>query len=45
MSGSTLFIGNLAPETRARAIGQEFERFGTLIRCEIPLGKNGESKG
>jgi RNA recognition motif-containing protein len=44
MSRATLYVGGLQPDTRAARIGQEFERFGTLIRCDIPT-INGLSKG
>jgi len=44
MSRATLYVGGLQPDTRAARIGQEFERFGALIRCDIPT-INGLSKG
>jgi RNA recognition motif-containing protein len=36
MRGTTLFVGGLDPNTTATAVAREFERFGKLIRCDIP---------
>lgn len=39
-----LFIHGLNPEIRARDLGQEFERYGPIVRCDIPSNKDGRSK-
>eukprot|EP01127_Copromyxa_protea_P010153 TRINITY_DN244_c0_g2_i1.p1 TRINITY_DN244_c0_g2~~TRINITY_DN244_c0_g2_i1.p1 ORF type:complete len:243 (-),score=55.49 TRINITY_DN244_c0_g2_i1:35-763(-) len=43
-NGCTLFVGGLSPNTRASDVGHEFERFGPLKRCDIPMS-NGRSRG
>lgn len=41
---NTLFIGGLAFSTRARDVAIKFERYGKLIRCDIPT-PGGRSRG
>jgi hypothetical protein len=33
---TTLYISNLLPETRAKDISDLFDKYGKLIRCDIP---------
>jgi arginine/serine-rich splicing factor 2 len=40
----TIFVGGIHPDTRARDLAREFERFGPILRCEIPT-PGGVSKG
>lgn len=41
---NTLFVGGLSFQTRARDVAREFERFGKLVRCDIPT-PGGRSRG
>ncbi len=43
-----LFVAGLEPNARARDVGREFERYGPLVRCDIPLydgSSHGSSRG
>ncbi|KAJ3213828.1 hypothetical protein HK099_007173 [Clydaea vesicula] len=37
---STLFIAGISARTRARDLAYEFERYGRLVRCDIPAPRN-----
>jgi len=40
----TIFVGGLSVHTRAKDVALEFEKFGPLIRCDIPT-PGGRSRG
>ncbi|KAJ3003305.1 hypothetical protein HKX48_001825 [Thoreauomyces humboldtii] len=41
---TTLFVSGLGPHTRAKDLAYEFERFGTLLRCDIPAPRGSSAK-
>eukprot|EP01136_Pigoraptor_vietnamica_P005315 Opistho-1_new@36750 len=41
MSRRTLFVAGISPRSRPRDVAYEFERFGRLVRCDMPAGVNG----
>ncbi|CDS07788.1 hypothetical protein LRAMOSA01737 [Lichtheimia ramosa] len=41
---TTLFVAGFSSRTRARDLAYEFERYGRLVRCDIPAPKSYSSK-
>ncbi|KAJ3264628.1 hypothetical protein HDU77_007986 [Chytriomyces hyalinus] len=41
---TTLFCAGFSQRTRAKDLAYEFERFGRLVRCDIPAPKSSSAK-
>ncbi|KAJ3128054.1 hypothetical protein HK098_005266 [Nowakowskiella sp. JEL0407] len=41
---TTLFVAGIPSRTRARDLAKEFERFGRLVRCDIPAPKSFQAR-
>ena len=44
MSKKTIFVGGLSPNTRTADLARNFDRYGKLVRCDIPT-PGGRPKG
>jgi len=44
-SSSFLFVGGLSLEASAKDIGTYFEKFGRVLKVDLPLNKGGQRKG
>ncbi|KAF9582630.1 hypothetical protein BGW38_010952, partial [Lunasporangiospora selenospora] len=44
MTRTTLFVSGFSHRTRAKNLAYEFERYGPLVRCDIPALRNDSAK-
>ncbi|KAJ1559877.1 hypothetical protein HK096_010782 [Nowakowskiella sp. JEL0078] len=41
---TTLFVAGVSSRTRAKDLAREFERYGRLVRCDIPAPRNFQAR-